>query len=154
MPRQGEGSLALSIRTHMDGYGLQPHVHQRWLPVLRGKKIWPGFNDFATRQPELAKEWHPTKNGDLKPSEIAETSHQPVWWQDPLGHEWRAQIFSRTRLHSGCPYCANRMLMPGFNDLATRFPALAEEWDEEKKTARKGMRRCYQKISGENTPAI
>lgn len=28
-------------------------------------KLIPGVNDLATVNPELAKEWHPTKNGNL-----------------------------------------------------------------------------------------
>lgn len=36
-------------------------------PVCAGRKIEPGYNDFATIYPELVKEWHPTKNEDLTP---------------------------------------------------------------------------------------
>ena len=35
-------------------------------PYLNGKAVWPGFNDIATINPELAAQWHPVKNGNLK----------------------------------------------------------------------------------------
>ena len=33
---------------------------------------------------------------------------------------------------NGCPICAGRQLLAGENDLATRFPELAQEWDRQK----------------------
>ena len=30
-------------------------------------KVFFGYNDLLTQNPELATEWHPTKNGELKP---------------------------------------------------------------------------------------
>ena len=32
---------------------------------------------------------------------------------------------------TGCPYCAGRKVLEGFNDLASRFPKLAEQWATE-----------------------
>ena len=32
----------------------------------------------------------------------------------------------------GCPYCSNRKLLLGFNDLQSRFPLLAGEWHPDK----------------------
>ena len=40
-------------------------------PYLSGKAVWPGFNDLATINPELVAQWHPTKNGNLKPTQFA-----------------------------------------------------------------------------------
>lgn len=61
-----------------------------------GKKILIGFNDFQSQNPEIAKEWHPTKNGDLLPTQIfAKTSTKKVWWQCSLGHEWDAKPLHR-----------------------------------------------------------
>ena len=44
---------------------------------------------LAYRFPELAKEWHPTKNGVLTPSDITYGSKQIVWWKCKIGHEWQ-----------------------------------------------------------------
>ena len=42
--------------------------------------IYQGFNDLQTTNPELAKQWHPTKNGDLKPTNVMANSNKIVWW--------------------------------------------------------------------------
>ena len=33
--------------------------------------------------PDLAKQWHPTKNGDLKPMDVTYGSKKKVWWYLP-----------------------------------------------------------------------
>ena len=47
-------------------------------PVCSGHRTVSGVNDFATTFPEIAKEWHPTKNGDLLPSEISKKNGKKV----------------------------------------------------------------------------
>lgn len=82
-------------------------------PYCAGKKAWPGFNDLQTLKPKIASEWHPTLNGDLKPSEVTLGSNKKVWWQCPDGHVWRAAVYSRTRKKgSGCPVCQGTVKEP------------------------------------------
>ena len=45
-----------------------------------------------------------------------------------MGHSWQAAPYTRAS-GAGCPYCTNRRVLPGFNDLATTHPRLAREWD-------------------------
>ena len=60
-------------------------------------------NSLLEKFPEIALEWHPTKNGDLKPSTFSCGSNRSVWWKCPkCGHEWQARIFHRVK-GSGCP---------------------------------------------------
>lgn len=59
-----------------------------------------------TKNPELAKEWHPTKNGDLTPYDVTYGSLKKVWWQCEKGHEWKARIGKRN-LGDGCFRCSN-----------------------------------------------
>lgn len=101
-------------------------------PVCAGRKTLPGVNDLATQFPDVAAEWHPTKNGALRPEYIQPYSAKTVWWRCEEGHEWQATVKSRVKEHAGCPICANRTIIPGVNDLATLAPALAAEWDTEK----------------------
>jgi len=54
--------------------------------------------------PGLAKEWHPTRNGDLNPRKVTPGSGKKVWWICSYGHEWQAPIYNRNR-GSGCPVC-------------------------------------------------
>lgn len=96
-------------------------------PYCSGRAAWPGETDLASRFPELAREWHPTKNLPLTPECVLPGSEKKVWWRCGLGHVWRATIHSRTD-GCGCPVCANRAVAPGINDLASQFPRLAKEW--------------------------
>lgn len=89
-------------------------------PFCAGTRVLAGFNDLASLRPDLAGEWHPTKNGDLLPSHMAGKSGKKVWWIDFLGHEWETAISGRAN-GTGCPFCAGVKLLPGFNDLATTF---------------------------------
>jgi len=95
-----------------------------------------GKNDLASQNPSLASEWHPTKNGDLKPNQVIAHSMKRVWWQcNDCGYEWDATISHRnSKTKPGCPLCANQVVVKGVNDLATLKPELLEEWDYEKNT--------------------
>ena len=97
-------------------------------PVCTGRLVQPGVNDMASHYPEIAAQWHPQKNGQLTPDSVTPTSNRKVWWICDEGHEYEAQISHRTAHGTGCPYCAGRMVLAGYNDLATVNPELAKEW--------------------------
>ncbi len=87
---------------------------------------------LAENNPELAKEWHPTKNGNMKPEDITVGRFDPVWWLCPIcGYEWQASPNNRKK-GVGCPHCAGRVPFPGIDDLETVSPELAKQWDYEK----------------------
>lgn len=73
-------------------------------------KLIKGKNDLATVRPDLAKEWHPTKNDGLLPTDVTAGSGKKVWWLCPLGHEYQATIHDRNRSTGGtrCPICRAR----------------------------------------------
>ena len=75
---------------------------------------------------DIFGEWHPTKN-TLTPDSVTKGSGRKVWWLGQCGHEWEAVVQNRVK-GAGCPFCANKRLLPGFNDLATRFPGVVAEW--------------------------
>lgn len=57
--------------------------------------------------PELAKEWHPTKNGVLTPFDVFANSNEYYWWLCPTcGYEWKAPCSNRNA-GKGCKQCAN-----------------------------------------------
>ena len=68
-------------------------------------------NCLATKNPDLAKEWHPTLNGNLTPYDIASKSHLPVWWQcgNDINHIWNTSPANRSNgsngNNTGCPIC-------------------------------------------------
>ena len=111
-----EWSAKISSRTNGNG-----------CPYCSGLYPIIGKTDLATTHPKLAKEWHPTKNGNLKPTDVLAGCHKKVWWFGECGHEWEARIDSRAR-GSNCPICSNKKVLVGFNDLATTHPHLAKEW--------------------------
>lgn len=96
-------------------------------PYCQGKKAIVGLNDLETVNPQLATEWHPTKNHPLRPSDMMGSSKRKIWWICEKGHEWQASLDSRSRGH-GCPYCSGRYAEPGINDLQTLRPDVARYW--------------------------
>jgi len=95
-------------------------------PYCANQKVWPGFNDLATINPELAMEadgWDPTQ--------ITGRANKKLNWVCKRGHRWQALLSNRGK-GVGCPYCANQRVLTGFNDLQSQFPSIAAEahdWD-------------------------
>jgi DNA-directed RNA polymerase subunit RPC12/RpoP len=85
---------------------------------------------LSKRNPKLAKEWHPEKNGKLTPKDVTPGSQKRVWWKCKKGHEWQAVIHSRNHGY-GCPCCSGLKVCKD-NCLATINPKLAKEWHPEK----------------------
>lgn len=108
-------------------------------PYLSGHAIWIGFNDLPTTNPDLAREWHPTLNDGLTPSNVSSGSNRKVYWQCPkCNYVWQAKVLNRAIGGRGCPCCANKVAVKGINDLATTHPEIAKEW--------------YQPLNGNVTP--
>lgn len=101
-------------------------------PYCSGKRVLVGFNDLSTTNPNLAEEWDDERNGSVTPNNITAGSGKIVWWKCNKGHSWKASIVSRNR-GNGCPICANRIVMVGYNDVAS-VAELVREWDYEKNT--------------------
>ena len=98
-------------------------------PKCKGKKVILGGNDLASLHPEIAKEWHPTKNGDLTPNKFMKSSGYKAWWKcSKCGHDWQTSINHRVASKSGCPKCRGTIAIPGVNDLLTTHPEIAKEW--------------------------
>lgn len=100
-------------------------------PYCNGIKLLKGFNDFATRQPELAEEWS-ERNLPLTPDMVNEKSTKKVWWKCHVcGFEWQSLVKSRIK-GTVCPVCADRAVKEGYNDLVTTDPEIAAEWNYER----------------------
>ena len=101
--------------THPEGEGVTPDKYKsgRGCGICRGFIVVEGDNDLATKRPEIAKEWHPTKNGDLKPTRVTCKSNKKVWWLClDCGYEWEATIGSRTSQDTNCPNCGDGISYP------------------------------------------
>ena len=63
-------------------------------------------DSLLSQCPEIACEWHPTKNGKLTPDLFIPGSSEIVWWLCSVcGNEWTTSIVNRTKGH-GCDVCA------------------------------------------------
>lgn len=87
-----------------------------------GRKVSTATS-LAKINPKLAKEWHPTKNGELTPNDVTGGQAIMIWWKCELGHEWKSIINNRSK-GKGCPYCSNRKVNRD-NCMWTTNPELA-----------------------------
>ena len=93
---------------------------------------------LPTGKTHLLDEWAMDCNGDLTPDTVTASSGKRVWWRCAKGHTWQAAVYARTKQNAGCPYCSNRLVWQGYNDLASQAPEIAAQW--------------YQPMNGEKTP--
>lgn len=89
-------------------------------------------NSIFSIKPKLCKEWNYEKNREIKPDMISYSSAKKVWWKCPIcNKDYLSSVYSRYN-GTSCPYCSNRILIKGQNDLATTNPELTKEWNYEK----------------------
>jgi len=112
------------------GYSWEARIYTRkkhGCPCCAGNIFIPGVNDLQTVNRAVANQWHPIKNKGLTSDCVATNRNRKAWWICSEGHVWEALISSRNQ-GRGCPYCENRAVLAGFNDLATLRPEIAEQW--------------------------
>lgn len=105
--------------------------HDTGCPICSGHIVARGINDLQTLYPEIAAQWDYEHNRGTGPEDIQAGSNTPYWWKCTQGHKWKVSPNHRIR-GTGCPYCTNKKVLAGFNDLETRNPELLKEWDYEK----------------------
>jgi hypothetical protein len=119
------------------GHSWQAHIYNRTsgagCPYCSGHRASPERN-FAIKFPEMAKQWHPTKNGESKPSDLLPMSNKAAWWICSTGHEWQAAFQNRAITSGECPHCYQRKIPPE-RSFARRFPDIAKEWNYAKNGA-------------------
>jgi DNA-directed RNA polymerase subunit RPC12/RpoP len=76
-------------------------------PYCSGRRASKEYN-LSVTNPELVKQWHPVKNGDLTPGKVTPGSSRKVWWLCDKGHEWQTNIAGRAIKKNGCPYCSGK----------------------------------------------
>ncbi len=103
-------------------------------PYCANKKILYGFNDLESQFPKLIKEWDWTENNKLNitPKNVYFGSSKKAHWVCSKRHKWVTSINHRTVRGTNCPYCSNKKILAGYNDLKSQRPDLMEEWDYEK----------------------
>lgn len=63
---------------------------------------------LAKADPEIASQWHPTKNGSVTPADVRPNSFKKRWWKCDKGHEFEAMPVYRTRMYRECMGCQPR----------------------------------------------
>jgi hypothetical protein len=112
---------SINNRSKMSGTGC---------PYCSNKKV-SKTNNLQAVNPDLAREWHPTKNNTLTPDQVLPMTNKKYWWICPKGsdHEWLAAPNWRHR--NKCPFCSNQRVS-NTNNLQVVFPELAKEWHPSK----------------------
>lgn len=107
------------------------------------------LDSLATVAPDIARQWHPTRNGALTPHDVSALSIGLAWWSCDKGpdHQWRGPIRARVVVGVGCAFCRND-LVSVTNSLATLHPRLAEQWHP----TRNGKLKPDQNVAGSNRP--
>jgi len=92
-------------------------------PICTNNVVLAGFNDLQTTHPDIAQE------ADLNPTTVIAGSGKKITWKCAAhGHKWETSVEKRTGSDkTGCPFCSNKRVLAGFNDLHTTHPELAAE---------------------------
>jgi hypothetical protein len=117
----------ISDRTRKDQHGGCPFCKSRRVSIT---------NCLATKNPNVAKMWHPALNGELTPNDVLPGTPKRVWWKCQKGpdHEWKVpvgRLTSNATSGSGCPFCQGYQLSVT-NRLDVHYPNLVDEWHPEK----------------------
>ena len=99
-------------------------------PICRGYRA-DVTTSLARRCPDLAGEWHPTRNGRRTPHDVTPGYRHDTWWRcSRCNLEWQARISSRALEGNGCTRCAGQAALPGdTRTLAISQPDLYAELD-------------------------
>ena len=110
-------------------------------PYCRGDKTLVGFNDLFTVIPEFKGIWDYENNTvdpliirvRIKGTGVMYSNDGLLSWKCSRGHHWKSKLSDLRRgKREHCPYCLNKLLKKGFNDVKSRYPELLNEWDYEK----------------------
>ena len=134
-----EGHIYFSTVSHRTGNG-------RGCPYCSGNQILKGFNDLQTKFPDIAAEAY-----EWDPSTVTAGTGKKKDWKCIEGHLFTSVVSSRTSSGCGCPVCAGKQVLAGFNDLQTKFPDIAAEaygWDPSTVTAATQQKKDWKCIEG------
>ena len=80
-------------------------------------------------KPSVIDEYYPESNRGRPLSSFKESDRSVAIWRCSKGHGWFAVVYSRKK--SNCPVCANKLIVPGINDLKTINPDLARQYSSD-----------------------
>mgnify|MGYP000427209641 CR=1 FL=1 len=102
-------------------------------PFCSGRRMIPGANDMASTHPVLAQMWDPDAGNKKTPREFKASNQKlHIAWRCPRGHTFVRRPSDLVKSGGGCQICIGRILIPGVNDLATKRPDAAAQWNYER----------------------
>lgn len=138
---QGNDPSKISCSQKESVWWLCSHCEHEWraMPHNRARKrgatgcpactnkVITDSNNLRSMYPDLAKQWHPTKNGNLSDDEIVPGSNKRVWWLCSNGHTWRTAPVNRIKKDkiTGCPKCSRQtstLDLRIFTELVALYP--------------------------------
>lgn len=96
-----------------------PCIEESFLSISKASSVF-----FSN----LILEWDWEKNTGIDPHFVPLYSNRKYWWRCTENHSWLATAGHRANGRN-CPFCSGQRVLKGFNDLETKFPSIAQEWD-------------------------
>lgn len=109
---------------------VKARVRGKTCPECKKRRTRTSGRSIVDTHPHLVSSWRPELNEGREPADYTKGSAlEVVWFCEKSGHEhtFPMRLEARTR-GCGCPYCAGRLILAGFNDFATTDPALVDDW--------------------------
>lgn len=118
-------------------------------PYCSGIKRITGVNDLKTLHPDLIDTlWLHELNTHVDPNTVGPQSTAKVWWGCENNHEWESPIAPVVNGRR-CPYCQNRKVLRGYNDISTTHPDIVRAmWSRNNEISPEDYTR------GSKTPAL
>lgn len=118
-----------------DAKVLSRTIGDRGCPFCSGNKV-SADNNLEAVYPQIAKQWHASRNLPLTPRDITPGSNRVFWWRcfKSADHVWQAKVNSILRSRkadkNGCPFCAGNKVASN-NNLERIYPDVAKLWHKE-----------------------
>ena len=97
-------------------------------PYCNDRLAIPGETSLLALYPELANYYSPNNYSDSD-HVLTTRSTDYLWICPKCNKEYSAQINKMVSGEADCPYCNDRIIIPGFNSFAAKHPDLLKEWD-------------------------
>lgn len=123
----------ISISSHKEAYFICENNHE-WINTVFNQsriKNCQECQKLYFKFPHLREQWDFEKN-TVDFESVFTTISTKIYWKCPdcLGTS-KSSIVKKIQ-QKRCSFCANKKLLIGFNDLATAYPELLDEWDYKK----------------------